>query len=237
MIVSPSHNLLRNDGSFYNTSEVRYSPIVPPSIGGYELFRQVDDLTNVVYKRLPTRPAIQLAERVNTVPDNINDNISSTSFDSMQRDNLPPSTSHSREQQVTNREEPLEAPLEIPLEIQGTSANHNAQQSLADDIDEYLASMNLDKLFREERVYVEQNDKLHPLPPLSGAMRQRTRLRILGLSNVIDSLQPYQDQTSSSNEPYSRYDTKAKASKSTRLDPLSAAARIIGFYALAADFP
>lgn len=50
MTVSPSRNLLRNDGSFYNTSEVRYSPIVPPSIGGYELFRQVDDLTNIVYK-------------------------------------------------------------------------------------------------------------------------------------------------------------------------------------------
>ncbi|KAJ6050220.1 uncharacterized protein N7446_005540 [Penicillium canescens] len=228
MTVSPSHNLLRNDGSFYSTSEVRYSPIVPPFIGGYEHFRQVDDLTNIVYKRLLTRPAIQLAGRVNTLPDNPNDIISSTPFDSMQRDNLPSSTSHSRERQLATGEE--------PLEIQGTSAKHSAQQSLADEIDEYLTSMKLDKLSREERVYVEQNDQLHPHPPLSGAMQQRTRPQILGLSNVIDSLQPYQDQTSGSNEPYSRYDTKAKASKSPRLDPLSAAASIIGFYASAAEF-
>lgn len=228
MTVSPSHNLLRNDGSFYSTSQVRYSPIVPPFIRGYELFRQVDDLTNIVYKRLLTRPAIQLPGRVNTLPDNSNDIISSTPFDSIQRDNLQPSTSHSPDRQLTNREE--------PFEIQGTSANHSAQQSLADDIDEYLTSMNLDKLSREERVYVEQNDELHPHPPLSGTMRQRTRPQILALSNVIDSLQPYQDQTSSSNEPYSRYDTKAKASKFPRLDPLSATASIIGFYALAAEF-
>lgn len=222
MTVSPSHNLLRNDGPFYSTSQVRYSPIVPPFIGGYELLRQVDDLANIVYKRLLTRPAIQLPGRVNTLPDNSNDIIYSTPFDSMQRNNLPPSTSHSRERKLTNREE--------PLEIQGTSANHSAQQSLADDIDEYLTSMNLDKLSREERVYVEQNDQCHPRPPLSGAMRQRTRPQILGLSNVI------QDQTSNSNELHSRYDTKAKASKFPRLDPLSAAASIIGFYALAAEF-
>ncbi|KAJ5860728.1 uncharacterized protein N7529_008038 [Penicillium soppii] len=227
MAVSPSHNQLRNDGSFYSISQVRYSPIAPPFIGGYESYRQVYDLTNIVYKRLLTRPAIQLPGRVNTLPDDSNDIILSMPFDSMQRENGPPSTSHSSEQQSTNRHD--------PLEVQGTSALYNAQQSLADDIDEYLTSMKLDKLSWEERVHVEQNDQLHPYPPPSVPLRQSTMTHMLGLGNVVDSLQPDRNQSSSSDEPWSRYDTKAKASRFPRLDPLSGVASILGFYALAAE--
>ena len=42
---------------------------LPTLLSGYELFRQVDDLKNIVYNRFLTRPDIQSSGRVNTLPD------------------------------------------------------------------------------------------------------------------------------------------------------------------------
>ena len=226
MPISPSHKLLLNSDSFYSTSQLRYSPIVPPFIGGYQLLRQADDVTKIVYKRLLREPDIQLFGRVNTLPDGSNDIASVMPPEQMQRGNLPPSRFHSSERQSKSQEE--------TIGIQETSANNNTQQSLADDIDEYLSSMNLDKLSQAERVYVEQNDQLDPYIPPSGAMRQVTRPEILGPTNVTDSLQQNQLQSGGPHDPYSRDDTKSR--KFSRLDPLSAAAGFIRFYGLAAEF-
>ena len=233
MSVSPSHNLLLSDGPFYSTSHthtrlppLRYPPIVPPLMGGYQLLHQVDDVTNIVYKRLLKRPDIQLSGRVNTLPDDSNDMTPAMLLDPTQRGSIPLSTFHSHEREAKSQEE--------TLVFQGTSANHNIQQSLADDIDEYLTSMNLDKLSPAERIHVEQNDQLHPYITPSDAMRQITSPQILGPANVTDSLQRNQIQSGSPNEPCSRDDTKA--SKFLRLDPFSVAVGITGFYGLAAEF-
>lgn len=225
MPISPSHKLLLNDNSFYSTFQLPYSPVVPPFIGGYQFLRQVDDVTKIVYKRLLSRPDIQLSGRVNTLPDGSIDIAPAMPLEPMQRRNLPPSRFHSSERQSKSQEE--------TIGFQETSANNNTRQSLADDIDEYLISMNLDKLSQAERVHVEQNDQLHQYIPPSGAMRQVTGPQILGPNNVTDSLQRNHLRGSSPNDPYSRNDTKAR--NSPRLDPLSAAASIIGFYGFAAE--
>ncbi|KAJ5086715.1 hypothetical protein NUU61_008022 [Penicillium alfredii] len=231
MSVSPSHNLL-NDGP-YSTSHththlapLRYSPIVPPLMGGYQILHQVDHITNIVYERLQKRPDIQPPGRVHTLPDDSNNTTPAMPIDPTQRGSLRPSTFHSLEQQAKSQEE--------TLAFQGTSAKHSIQQSLADDIDEYLTSMNLDKLSQAERIEVDRNDQLHPYITPSDTMRQFRSPQILGPANMTGSLQPSQIQSGSPNEPCSRDNTKA--SKFRRLDPLSAATSITGFCVLAAEF-
>lgn len=226
MHISPPHKLLLNGDTFYSTPQLRYSPIVPPFIGGYQFLRQVDNITKIVYKRLLRGPDMQRFGRVNTLPDGSNDIAPVMPLDQMQSRNLPPSRFHSSERQSKSEEE--------RIRFQETSANYNTQQSLADDIDEYLTSMNLDKLSQAERVHVEQNDQLDPYIPPSGAMRQVTRPEISGPPNVTDSLQRNQLQSGSPHEPCSRDDTNTRTF--SRLDPLSVSAGIIRFYGLAAAF-
>jgi hypothetical protein len=75
---------------------------------------------------------------VNTLPDSSNDITPAMQLNPIQGGNLPPSRFHSSERQSEIQKE--------TIRFQETSANNNTQQSLADDIDAYLTSMNLDKL-------------------------------------------------------------------------------------------
>jgi hypothetical protein len=118
--------------------------------GGFQ-FRKIEDLTDLVYERLLSRPGItgplKISGRVNTLPDNF-------SLHASLRE--PHSNPEGRELQYAVESKQISTPPQLESgatenESGGEESNPN---TLEDEINEYLVSMNLEELSDQEREYI-----------------------------------------------------------------------------------
>lgn len=108
----------------------------------------VEALTDLVYKRLLTRPNMPLQNRgtVHTLPDSDTVEISHTQLHSMPEERNFQQAADWTEQNLPSQKE---------AKAQAGKSNHN---TIASDINEYLRSMNLDELSHQDREYLSQNN-------------------------------------------------------------------------------
>lgn len=215
-------------GAYQSTHRMQqYIDWNPISLDGNDLFRRVDDLTDLVYERLLTRPNIQLQSRgrIHTIPDDCSLNIP------------PPQLDPIREGQIL---QPIGDLIEPPISsgrgaVESTGIEDRNHDTLASEINEYLLSMNLEELSEHEREYMSRINSGSRHFLIDQPMEETAESHRQGHDGTSGQPQPSNAQGSSQQNAHFSSSKRSSWSFGTDpLDALSLAASIIQFVDFAA---
>jgi hypothetical protein len=193
-------------------------------------FHGVDHLADIVYERLLTRPGMPLESygRTFTLPDDFESKRPQRQLPSTPVKSALQSVVGTTEQRFLGQEEFANG--EIFPQIEEGSDN-----TLADEINEYLLSMNLDELSEQDVEYLDQNTNVSPQLHIEGPPGESTGLPNQAYIDPSEQPQPSKPRESTTHEARFR-----SSKKSTNLPGLSAldglglAAGMISFVDVAA---
>ncbi|KAN0093540.1 hypothetical protein V8E51_016724 [Hyaloscypha variabilis] len=214
VLIGPPQSLALSRRTYQSTHHMQYNLDWNPNLMDEKnLFRRVDNLTDLVYERLLSRPGILPLShgKINTLPDDYIVKIVPPQLDSFREDEAPQATADSMEAPFLSRQEPIE----------GFGTEESNYSTLASEINEYLLSMKLDQLSEQEMEYVSRSISGSHQLLMDQPMKQTTESHRQGHDDA--SGQPQPSNAKRSSHPNTRFRSSKKPSRSFGHEPIGLA--------------